>query len=206
VRNHHARHAEDEDFRPPIHLILVIAVVIVAGVVTLFQLAPLRGRTAVDAGWQPGRGPTAGPDDPAPPSSASPSPSSPVASRTPAARPRSPSSSPSRSTTPPAATFTAQFARLNEWRGGYNASVSVRNTGTVAGNWTVELRLPRDTRVTTAWPLASGGNTSWRQTGDTVRFTGRASARASAAFGYQANRPDDERSEIVSCTINGVRC
>jgi hypothetical protein len=192
---------------------LLVVLGIAAAVILWTQVASFGQHPDVDAGPGPTHsGPTT--SAPAPPTTAGPSvPGSPLPSGSqPSAGARRPvnggvtrSPSPTPRPPAPAAVFTARLTVFNEWSTGYNAAVSVHDTGAGAGDWVVLVKLPRDTRVTTTWPVGNASYTS-QQSGDTARFSGHLAAGATVTFGYQASRPRSERAEIVSCTVNGIAC
>lgn len=114
--------------------------------------------------------------------------------------------SPSRSSTPPppAGGCTATVKIDNAWQGGYQASVTVTNTGSAALNpWTATWTVPSG--VT----LSSGWNATVTQSGTT--FTAQAPSwaaplapGASATIGFTANGPSSPAPAGVE--LNGAAC
>ncbi|WP_245656359.1 lytic polysaccharide monooxygenase [Microtetraspora fusca] len=118
-------------------------------------------------------------------SSPSPSPSS-SPSSSPSASP-SPSPSPSPSTSPGTGRCTATYAITNQWQGGFQGEVTVRNTGTSSTTrWTVGWTLPSGQTITQVWNGISS------QTGASVTvknesYNGSLAPNASTTFGFLGN-------------------
>jgi endoglucanase len=105
--------------------------------------------------------------------------------------------------TPPAGGCTATYHQDNAWQGGFQGSLTVRNTGGTAVNpWT----------TTWSWPstvtLSNGWNATVTQTGTTVTAVGPNSnpalaAGASVTIGFTAN---GAASAPAGVKLGGVTC
>ncbi|WP_245647206.1 lytic polysaccharide monooxygenase [Microtetraspora niveoalba] len=122
-----------------------------------------------------------GGSSPSPSPSASPSPSP---SPSPSA---SPSASPSPSTSPGPGGCAATYTIANQWQGGFQGEVTVRNTGTASiGGWTVGWTLPSGQTITQVWngtATQSGGSVTVRNVG----YNGALAPNASTTFGFLGN-------------------
>lgn len=124
-------------------------------------------------------------------------PTTPPATTPPATTP--PATTPPATTPPPSAGCAATYAITGQWQGGYQAQVTVRNTGTapIAG-WQVTWALPAGQSVTQLWngsfTVASGTvtvtNASWN---------GALGAGATATFGLTGSATGAPTSPTATC-------
>jgi chitin-binding protein len=130
--------------------------------------------TGVGGGTQPPPGP--GPSNPPPgPSNPPPGPSNPP---------------------PGQGACTATFQASSTWNGGYNATVTVRNTGTAAiSGWTVTMNMGSST-ITSLWSGVNTGTTG-TVTVRNANYNGSVAANASTSFGFNAN---GSGTPTVSCS------
>ncbi|WP_432824914.1 cellulase family glycosylhydrolase [Dactylosporangium sp. CA-092794] len=116
----------------------------------------------------------------------------------------SPSASRSPSTPPPSGGCTATVKIDNAWQGGYQASITVKNSGTTTLNpWTATWTVPSG--VT----LSSGWNATVTQSGTTITAQAPSWAPslapgASTTIGYTANGPSSPAPSGVK--LNGSTC
>ena len=87
-------------------------------------------------------------------------------------------------TTPPAGNGCAASVAVNQWNGGFTASVTVTAGSANINGWTVTITLPGGAAITGVWSAQASG------TSGTVRFTnvsynGYVGARQSTNFGFQ---------------------
>ncbi len=142
------------------------------------------------AEWRDWQTPTLGT---APPSSAPPS-STPPSSAPPSSAP--PSSAPP-SSNPPVGSGCSASVSLNQWNGGFVATVRVTAGSSAIGRWTVGVPLPAGATVTNSW------NANRTGTSGAVQFTnagynGSVPAGRSIEFGFQGTGTGG--SLIPSCT------
>ncbi|MBO4160069.1 glycoside hydrolase family 6 protein [Micromonospora sp. MMS20-R2-23] len=89
-------------------------------------------------------------------------------------------------TPPPAGNGCTASVVVNQWNGGFTASVTVTAGATALNGWNVSINLPGGASVTSTWSAQSSG------TSGTVRFTnvsynGQVGAGQSTNFGFQGN-------------------
>ncbi|GAA0417811.1 glucanase [Acrocarpospora corrugata] len=136
----------------------------------------------------PSRSPSPSPS-PSPPRSPSPSPSP----------PRSPSPSPSPSPSAGKA-CTATYAVTSQWNNGFGATVTIRNSGTVATTgWTVRWTFANGQTITQLWNAAhtvSGANI----TATNISWNGNLAVNASTSFGFNATHTGTNALPAVTCT------
>ncbi|MEU1602145.1 glycoside hydrolase family 6 protein [Micromonospora matsumotoense] len=89
-------------------------------------------------------------------------------------------------TPPPAGNGCTASVVVNQWNGGFTASVTVTAGDTALNGWNVTIALPGGAAVTSTWSAQASG------TSGTVRFTnvsynGQVGARQSTNFGFQGN-------------------
>ncbi|MGB2568702.1 cellulose binding domain-containing protein [Micromonospora citrea] len=106
-------------------------------------------------------------------------------SRSSAASPASPPPTTPPSTTPPASGSCSASASINQWTGGFVATVRVAAGSSPVNGWTVAMTLPSGAAVTNTWNATAGGSTG------TVQFTnvghhGVLAAGRSTEFGFQS--------------------
>jgi hypothetical protein len=103
-------------------------------------------------------------------------------------------------TSVPVAGCSATYAITNSWSGGFQAEVTVRNTGTSALNgWTVGWSLANGQTITQLW------NGTLTQSGTTVTvksltYNGNLAPNTSAAFGFLANSTTTNAVPALTCT------
>ncbi|GAA4730900.1 cellulose binding domain-containing protein [Phytohabitans rumicis] len=109
-------------------------------------------------------------------------------------------------TTPaPAGGCAVAYAITNQWSGGFQADVTVRNAGSTAVNgWTVQWSFANGQTVTQAW------NAGYTQSGATVRATnaswnGTIAAGGSAGFGFIGTFTTTN-AKPTAFTLNGAAC
>ncbi|MBQ1047053.1 cellulose binding domain-containing protein [Micromonospora sp. C51] len=73
---------------------------------------------------------------------------------------------------------------LNQWNGGFVATVRVTSGGTSINGWTVTMALPSGATVTNAWNANRSGNTGTVQFAN-VSYNGSVAAGQSTEFGFQ---------------------
>ncbi|GAA2343085.1 extracellular catalytic domain type 1 short-chain-length polyhydroxyalkanoate depolymerase [Dactylosporangium salmoneum] len=96
-----------------------------------------------------------------------------------------PSSSPPSSGPPPSSGGTAgctATVSVNQWQGGFVATVRVTAGSAAINAWNVTLALPAGATVTNSWNVARSGNT-WSN----VAYNGHVNAGQYTEFGFQAN-------------------
>jgi endo-1,4-beta-xylanase len=112
----------------------------------------------------------------------SPPPSSPPASPPPSSPPPPPPSSPPASP-PPAGGCSASYANVNQWPGGFQATVTVQNGSSARTSWTVTWTFPSGQSISQLW------NGTVTQSGSAVTvhnvsYNGTLGAGASTSFGF----------------------
>ncbi|MGW5235386.1 glycoside hydrolase family 6 protein [Streptomyces nodosus] len=109
-------------------------------------------------------------------------------------------------TEPPAGAACAVSYRVSSsWAGGFNADVTVKNSGSSALNgWTLKWTFPNDQKVVNAW------NATVTQSGKAVTaasldYNGSLPAGGSASFGFQGSS-GSANSAPTGFTLNGASC
>ncbi|GLI02869.1 cellulose binding domain-containing protein [Phytohabitans aurantiacus] len=105
-------------------------------------------------------------------------------------------------TTPPPgpAGCTPTYRVVNSWGGGFQAEVSVRNSGTSTLNgWTVRMTLASGQSITNLWNGVNTG-TSGPVSVRNAPYNGSLAANASTTFGYVANGNSAAAVTNVTCT------
>ncbi|MFC0527332.1 endo-1,4-beta-xylanase [Phytohabitans kaempferiae] len=97
-----------------------------------------------------------------------------------------PPTTPPVTTPPPGGAGCAATVTVNQWTGGFVASVRVTAGSSAINGWRVALTLPSGTTVTNAWSANRSGNTGAIQFTN-VDYNGRVGAGQSTEFGFQAN-------------------
>ncbi|MFI5835422.1 glycoside hydrolase family 6 protein [Micromonospora sp. NPDC051300] len=97
-----------------------------------------------------------------------------------------PTTAPPTTTPPPTGNGCSASVVLNQWSGGFTASVTVTAGSAALNGWTVTLTLPGGAAITGVWSAQASG------TSGTVRFTnvgynGQVGAGQSTNFGFQGN-------------------
>jgi hypothetical protein len=117
--------------------------------------------------------------------------------------PTRPPSVPPPRTLPPGlvAVFAADYETTSQSAGGFRGEVSVRNTGTGSGQWTVVVVLPPAANLADVW------NARYERTGRTVRFHGLADLAAgqTTSFGFRVDTKQPATGP-ESCSIDGRPC
>jgi cellulase/cellobiase CelA1 len=89
---------------------------------------------------------------------------------------------------------------VNSWTGGFQASVTVANSGTSAINgWNVNLTLPGGQTISSLWNGVNSG-TSGAVTVQNASYNGTVAAGASTTFGYTANGNGSLTPGTIGCT------
>ena len=97
------------------------------------------------------------------------------------------------------------YARTNEWPGGFTANVTVTNTSTTALNgWTVGWTFPGDQKITNAWS-ATTTQTGAAVTATNVAYNASIAAGASTSFGFQGTFTANDTAP-TTFTVNGAAC
>jgi endo-1,4-beta-xylanase len=73
---------------------------------------------------------------------------------------------------------------LNQWNGGFVATVTVRAGSSAINGWTVGVTLPSGAAVTNSWS-ATGSGTSGSVNYSNVSYNGSVAAGQSTQFGFQ---------------------
>jgi len=103
-----------------------------------------------------------------------------------------------------AGTVKAAYTVGNKWKDGFNAEVTVTNLGSrPLMGWVVELQLPKDVDVTSAW-----GATADIRPGRLVlrsqAYNTYLEAGAAIRMGFEAKGP--ATTQPTSCSVNGAPC
>jgi hypothetical protein len=146
-------------------------------------------------------------------SSPSPSPSVTATTGSPSPSPSATSASPSPSPTligspssPPSSTAgsgkscTATYSTVSSWQGGFQASVTVANTGTTATNgWQVTITNPSGESITQLWngTVSTGGSVS---TVTNASYNGAISVGGNTSFGYTGSATGTVTAPTVNCS------
>ncbi|GAA2343078.1 endo-1,4-beta-xylanase [Dactylosporangium salmoneum] len=93
-----------------------------------------------------------------------------------------PVSSPPVSSPPPSTGSCTATASINQWQGGFVATVRVTAGSSAINNWTVTMALPSGATVTNSWNVNRSGN-SWTN----VAYNGQVNAGQYTEWGFQAN-------------------
>ncbi|MFF0365979.1 endo-1,4-beta-xylanase [Micromonospora sp. NPDC005087] len=97
-----------------------------------------------------------------------------------------PPTTPPPTTPPPGPGGCTATVAVNQWTGGFVATVRVTAGSAAISSWAVTITLPSGATVTNAWNAnrsADAGTTRWTN----VAYNGRVSAGQSTEFGFQAN-------------------
>ncbi|MEH1165335.1 endo-1,4-beta-xylanase [Micromonospora sp. CPCC 205539] len=100
--------------------------------------------------------------------------------------PTDPPTTPPPTTPPPGPGGCTAAVAVNQWTGGFVATVKVTAGSSAITSWTVTLTLPLGSTVTNAWNANRSGDTgttNWTN----VAYNGRVGAGQSTEFGFQAN-------------------
>ncbi|MFJ1652842.1 glycoside hydrolase family 6 protein [Streptomyces sp. NPDC088337] len=116
-----------------------------------------------------------------------------------------PPSSPPPTNPPSAGACAVSYRISSSWAGGFNADVTVKNSGGAAINgWTLKWTFPNDQKVVSAW------NATATQSGNAVTVTnlsynGSLPAGGSTSFGFQGSS-GSANSAPTGFTLNGTAC
>ncbi|MEH1127408.1 endo-1,4-beta-xylanase [Micromonospora sp. CPCC 206061] len=97
-----------------------------------------------------------------------------------------PPSTPPPSTPPPGGAGCSATVSVNQWNGGFVATVRVTAGSSAINGWNVSLTLPGGATITNAWNVNRSGN-SGAVSFTNVGYNGRVAAGQSTEFGFQAN-------------------
>jgi acetylxylan esterase len=105
---------------------------------------------------------------------------------TPPVSPSVPPTSAPPTSAPPAGGCTASYALVNQWTGGFQATVTVRNGSTPRSAWQVSWTFPSGQSITQIWnaALTTSGST---MTARNLSYNGSLGANATTTFGFTAN-------------------
>lgn len=144
----------------------------------------------------PSTGPTASPTPSRSPSA------SPSVSPSPSVTPTRTSPSPSTGTPPAGKTCAASYQTTNSWPGGFQAQVTVTNTGTSAtSGWTVGFSTPSGLTIQQVWNAAMTVNGS-QVTITSAGYNGALPVNGSTTFGYLASYSGTPPAPAFSCTAS----
>ncbi|WP_433415777.1 glycoside hydrolase family 6 protein [Microtetraspora malaysiensis] len=140
----------------------------------------------------------------APPPTGGPSPS-PSASPSPSSSPSPPTSpSPSTSPSPPPAgkACTASYTLVNQWQGGFQGEVSVKNTGTAQiSGWKVTWTYANGQSITQLWNGSLSGSGSAVTVTD-LGWNGALAPNTATTFGFTGTSSGTAGVPSVTCTAN----
>ncbi|MFY1576679.1 cellulose binding domain-containing protein [Verrucosispora sp. WMMD703] len=102
-------------------------------------------------------------------------------------------------TTPPPAAGCTTSVSLNQWNGGFVATIRVTPTGSSIDGWTVTVALPSGATVTNAWNANRSGNTGTVQFAN-VSYNGSVAAGQSTEFGFQGTGSGAGLAPVCSVT------
>ncbi|WP_435148099.1 cellulose binding domain-containing protein [Micromonospora aurantiaca (nom. illeg.)] len=106
---------------------------------------------------------------------------------------------------PPPSTCRVTYRNQSEWQGGFVATVTVQNTGTVpVDGWIVTFGFPGDQQVTTAWN-ATVGQTGTAVTARNADWNRVIAPDGSATFGFQG-RWSASDAPPTGFSLNGAPC
>jgi endoglucanase len=116
-----------------------------------------------------------------------------------------PTSTPPPTTTPPPpASCSVTYSVTNSWQGGFQATVTVKDTGTTPiNNWTLAWTFGGDQQISNMWGATD------TQTGQQVKVSGASyqasiAAGGTASVGFTANATNDPTP--TAFTVNGATC
>jgi lysophospholipase L1-like esterase len=130
---------------------------------------------------------------------------SPSAPATPSATPR-PSTPPASTPPPGPAGCAVGYTITGQWPGGFQAEVSIGNTGSTAiAGWTLQWSFADGQQLSQAW------NASYTQSGGTVRATAAGwnsviAPGGTASFGFLGTLTGTSNSRPAAFTLNGTAC
>jgi hypothetical protein len=110
-----------------------------------------------------------------------------------------PTTSPPPTTTAPPASGCSASVSVNQWQGGFTASVNVTAGSTAIQGWTVTLNLPSGAAVTNTWNASASGSGTVRFTN--VSYNGNVGAGQTTNFGFQGTGTGQGMT-VSSCTAS----
>ncbi|MEU9832318.1 cellulose binding domain-containing protein [Streptosporangium sp. NPDC048047] len=111
-----------------------------------------------------------------------------------------PTATPTATPTVPAGGCSATFRNTNQWAGGFQGEVTVRNTGTAAiRSWTVRWTFADGQRITQVWNGELSANGS-AVTVQSLSWNGSLAAGASTAFGFLASWNGVNTAPVLTCS------
>jgi hypothetical protein len=102
----------------------------------------------------------------------------------PSSPPASPPSSPPSSSSPPTGNGCSAGASINQWNGGFVATIRVTAGAAQLNGWTVTVTLPSGAAITNAWNVNRSGDSGTVQFTN-VNYNGTVGAGQSTEFGFQ---------------------
>jgi cellulase/cellobiase CelA1 len=97
------------------------------------------------------------------------------------------------------------YVKASEWAGGFNANVTINNTGTTTlTSWTVVWTFPGDQHLSSAWN-ATSTQTGAVMTSTNMSYNGTIAPGGNASFGFQGTWTSNDTAP-TSFTVNGVHC
>jgi cellulase/cellobiase CelA1 len=145
------------------------------------NLADWRDWTTPTLSDGPTSPPPTSPTSPPPTSPTSPPPTSPTSPP-----PTSPTGPPPTTSPPPTGAGCSASALINQWTGGFTATVRVTAGAAQVNGWTVTLTLASGATIVNAWNANRSGNTGTIQFTN-VSYNGSIAPGQSTEFGFQAN-------------------
>jgi endo-1,4-beta-xylanase len=103
------------------------------------------------------------------------------------------------STPPPGAGCSASFVSVNAWSGGYQAEVTVKNTGSSSlSGWTVAWTLPSGQTIASLWNAVQG-TANGQTTAHNADYNGQLTTGAGTTFGYVVNGGSPQPAPTMTC-------
>lgn len=113
-----------------------------------------------------------------------------------------PVSTPPATTPPPSGSCTASYTVVGQWSGGFQAEVSVRNSGAAPTSaWTATFAFGNGQQVTQSWS-ATVTQAGAAVTARNLSWNGNLAAGGSATFGFISSWTGTNAAPAVSCTLN----
>lgn len=163
----------------------------------VFRISSLKSGNL--AQWRTWTTPTLTPGTSAPPTSAPPS-SAPPTSPPPSSAPptSAPPTTPAPPSTPPSSGCTAAVT-VNQWPGGFTASVNVTAGSTAGRGWTVTMALPAGAAVTNTWNATATGSGTVQFAN--VGYDGSLNPGQTTNFGFQGTGTGQGMT-VTSCSMS----
>jgi glucuronyl esterase-like protein/cellulose binding protein with CBM2 domain len=121
---------------------------------------------------------------------------------TPSTPPTTPSTPPITPTTPPPAGGCSATVSLNQWNGGFVATIRVTAGSAAISGWSVSVTLPSGASVVNSWNSTRSGTTGAVQFSNTA-FNGSVAAGQTTEFGFQASGTGTGMAPTCSATSTG---